>query len=119
MEAVSSICEALGTIELRWDLKVLISGDNWKQIVRKEIKNSDSFQLFWSKNAKASTQVEKEWKFALKLKRSNFIKPVYWESPMPDPPKTLDFGSILRFFGSKVANCASCRPGMLPGIFVK
>lgn len=41
-----------------------------------------------------SRNVEKEWRFALRLNRPNFLRPVYWESPRPEtpglPPPELD-----------------------------
>jgi hypothetical protein len=41
------------------------------------------FQLFWSTNSMQSEQVRQEWEHALSLGRSNFIRPTYWEQPMP------------------------------------
>ncbi|HKU75570.1 MAG TPA: ferredoxin [Pyrinomonadaceae bacterium] len=89
VESVNSIISALGVGELRWDLKVLRSGDVWEQRLCEEIESADSFQLFWSENAKASRFVRNEWEFALQLQRSGFIKPVYWSEPMPRPPRAL------------------------------
>jgi hypothetical protein len=48
--------------------------------------------LFWSHNAARSVYVELEWRHALSLGReaTNFIRPVYWEEPIPRPPIDLE-----------------------------
>ena len=89
VEWVDSFLRNLGVGELRWDLKVLRSGDEWEEKINQEIESADSFQLFWSDYAKGSRFVRNEWKFALQLQRSGFIKPVFWTEPMPKPPKAL------------------------------
>ena len=47
------------------------------------IDEADVFQLFWSTNSMHSEQVRQEWEHALTLDRPNFIRPTYWEQPMP------------------------------------
>jgi hypothetical protein len=84
-----SFANAIGQIECRWDLKILQAGDHWEESLLKEIEAADSFQLFWSKYAKKSKNVRKEWSYALELKRDPFIRPVYWNDPIPKPPKKL------------------------------
>lgn len=79
---------ALGIKYLR-DVHVLRSGEKWNQALLKKIEEADIFQLCWSESAKQSPYVEREWRHALKLQRQSFIRPVYWETPMPDPPKEL------------------------------
>jgi hypothetical protein len=57
------------------------------------IEQADLFQLFWSNAAAASEYVTEEWQRALRLigekKPETFIRPVYWEEPMPAPPTPL------------------------------
>ena len=53
------------------------------------IDKSEIFQLLWSKAAKRSPNVRKEWEHALGLHRDFFIGPAYWEKPMPAPPREL------------------------------
>jgi len=53
------------------------------------IDKSEIFQLLWSKAAKRSHNVRKEWEHALGLHRDFFIGPAYWEKPMPAPPREL------------------------------
>ena len=45
------------------------------------------FQLFWSNNSIDSEFVRQEWEYALGLRRSTFIRPVYWEEPLPRNPE--------------------------------
>ena len=89
VESCDSMLRALGVGELRWDVKVLRAGVEWAQNIFSEINDADSFQLFWSERAKASSNVKKEWEHALALNRTRFIKPVYWGDPMPAPPRKL------------------------------
>ncbi len=50
------------------------------------IREADVFQLFWSRNSMGSTNVRQEWEYALSLHRPNFVRPTYWEFPMPRDP---------------------------------
>jgi len=89
VEAVDSIVNALGVGELRWDLKVFRSGDEWQTRIQGEIVAADTFQLFWSNKARDSKWVEKEWRYALGLDKKGVIRPVYWTEPMTTPPDAL------------------------------
>jgi hypothetical protein len=71
------------------DVHVLRSGEQWKPALLKKIDEADIFQLYWSTNAKKSPYVKQEWRRALELKRESFIRPMYWERPMPPPPREL------------------------------
>jgi hypothetical protein len=86
VKLVDSAVSALGVVDFRWDLKVLKAGDNWAEVLYDEIRNADSFQLFWSRSARTSDEVKKEWMYAVELKRERFIRPVYWEEPLEPPP---------------------------------
>jgi hypothetical protein len=62
------------------------------------IERADIFQLCWSQAAKLSKYVEKEWSHALKQGRlPSFIRPVYWETPMPEPPAELAHLHFARY----------------------
>jgi hypothetical protein len=78
----------LGMQYLR-DVRILRSGEKWDPALLGKIEEADIFQLCWSYSAKQSTYVEQEWRHALGLSRSSFIRPVYWEVPMPEPPPDL------------------------------
>ena len=51
------------------------------------IRAADVFQLFWSRNSMTSPWVRQEWEYALSLGRAHFIRPTYWETPMPEAPE--------------------------------
>src|SRR6185503_8852242 len=89
VKSVESILSVMGTVEFRWDLRILRAGEQWEEKLLKEIVEADSFQLFWSEYAKASKNVRNEWTYALKLNRDHFIRPVYWKDPIPKPPRQL------------------------------
>jgi hypothetical protein len=74
----------------------LRGGNDWQQEIERLIASADIFQLFWSQSAAASPLVEREWRYALKLVEDgskpanfNFIRPVYWEQPLPPVPDEL------------------------------
>ena len=87
--------ELLGSLgdRLVQDVRDLRAGQVWSDEVYRFIDRADLFQLFWSWNALASPFVRKEWEFALSLQRENFVRPVYWEDPLPSrgdlPPASL------------------------------
>jgi hypothetical protein len=74
---------AFGDDYLR-DLKSLRAGTNWNESLRRMIREADVFQLFWSHNSMNSDYVREEYNYALSLGRQGFIRPVYWEEPMPE-----------------------------------
>jgi hypothetical protein len=84
----------LGDRYLR-DVLDLHAGEAWDQGLLKLIDSADVFQLFWSTNAMASPNVRREWEYALALGRAHFIRPTYWEEPLPEsrelglPPEAL------------------------------
>jgi hypothetical protein len=65
------------------------SGPEWGEGLPATIADADVFQLFWSRHAAQSAQVEKEWRHAIGLQREAFVRPVYWEMPMPEAPEPL------------------------------
>jgi hypothetical protein len=65
------------------------------------IREADVFQLFWSRQSMLSGFVRREWEYALSLRRPNFVRPTYWETPLPEGPglppealKSLHFSCI-------------------------
>jgi len=79
---------AIGDSYLR-DVNILRSGERWGPALLNMITRADIFQLCWSTAASRSRNVEQEWRHAFKLQRRNFIRPVFWEKPMPEPPSEL------------------------------
>lgn len=69
-------------------------GEAWETALKKFIDEADVFQLFWSKNSATSEHVRFEWDYALNqrcpdTRCANFIRPTYWEKPLPDIPLEL------------------------------
>lgn len=65
-------------------------GDRWAKRIESEILARDTFYLFWSRFAKQSEWVEREWRFALEHKGLKCIDPVPLESPdVAEPPPEL------------------------------
>ena len=92
VEEFESHAAATGDRYLR-DVVSLRAGEVWDQRLLEMIKQADVFQLFWSWNALKSPLVREEWRQALALNRAHFIRPVYWEEPLPEqaglPPAEL------------------------------
>src|SRR5262249_45260700 len=65
----------------------LRAGEEWSGKLQRLIEEADIFQLFWSTNSMRSPFVRREWEHALSLRRPNFIRPCYWENPLPTCPE--------------------------------
>jgi hypothetical protein len=89
-------------VEVLLDRLDLRSGDDWRATLARMISDADVFQLYWSVAAAASSEVQHEWQLALDLSKtrdrphgsgsrrpSNFIRPLYWQTPMPPLPEAL------------------------------
>lgn len=68
------------------DVIHLDPGDRWRQKLFHHIDQSDVMFLFWSSAAKRSKWVRREWRYALKRKGRDFVRPVIIEGPPPVPP---------------------------------
>ena len=91
VEAMETACKSLGMDYLR-DVMTLKSGQKWSDRLLKMIEEADIFQLFWSNSSSKSPYVEQEWQYALRLageKGPAFIRPIYWEKPIPRVPREL------------------------------
>ena len=92
VEEFESHVVATGDRYLR-DVVTLRAGEVWDERLLESIKQADVFQLFWSWNALTSPLVREEWRQALALNRAHFVRPVYWEEPLPEraglPPAEL------------------------------
>ena len=71
------------------DIDDLRSGQEWNTKLMDMIDRADIFQLFWSENSKKSKYCKQEWKHALNRNREGFIRPIYWQIPLPKPPREL------------------------------
>ena len=89
MDSLESAYKALGDIYLR-DVQTLRAGEAWNPTLLRLIEQADIFQLCWSRAAKRSKYVKQEWSHALEQSRPiPFVRPTYWEVPMPRPPDRL------------------------------
>jgi len=86
--AFKKVHEATGH-DVLIDIDDLRSGEEWNPALMRLIDKADIFQLFWSENSKSSKFCKQEWDHALKRGREGFIRPVYWQRPLPDPPMEL------------------------------
>jgi len=82
--------EALGFTVLI-DRDTLRSGQKWNDELLRMIERADIFQLFWSENSSQSEYCRQEWQYALECNKGvGFIRPVYWQEPIPEPPPELN-----------------------------
>jgi hypothetical protein len=112
VEEFESHAVATGDRYLR-DVVTLRAGEVWDERLLEIIKQADVFQLFWSWNALSSPLVREEWRQALALNRPHFVRPVYWEEPLPEeaglPP-----AELRRLHFQRVYPRVSSQPARLP-----
>lgn len=100
LQAIQGI-RALG-IEVFLDNLSIKQGDYWEKEIYQNILSSEVFLLFWSKAAKNSEWVEKEWTFALDNRGIDFIQPIPLEDPeIAPPPERLaskHFHDLIRIY---------------------
>jgi hypothetical protein len=90
--------EVMATLGERYliDVRDIRSGELWSPRLEELIREADVFQLFWSSSSMRSAFCRAEWEYALALNRERFVRPVFWESPMPRddgvglPPEELE-----------------------------
>jgi pSer/pThr/pTyr-binding forkhead associated (FHA) protein len=98
---VEQYARALGDEYVR-DCIHLRAGEVWNDRLRELIDQADAFQLFWSSAAMHSLFVRQEYEHALALNRPSFVRPTYWEDPLPTAPG-LPPPSLQRLHFQKVA----------------
>ncbi len=95
----------------------LRAGQSWREELRRMIRDADIFQLLWSSNAMRSDYVRQEYEYALSLGRPDFVRPTYWEHPLPQdaaaglPPEELRALHFQRFAVSSLG-AAPRRPAL-------
>ena len=85
VENFAMLARATGDQYLQ-DVLTLRAGEQWDARLLQLIDEADMFQLFWSHNSMRSPHCRDEWEHALALRRDTFIRPVYWEDPLPEDP---------------------------------
>jgi chaperonin GroEL len=119
VEQYERYLRSLGDEYLR-DVYNLRAGELWNDAIPRLIRAADVFQLFWSTNAMNSPFVRQEWEYALSLDRPFFIRPTYWEVPLPRssdrqlPPESL---LRLQFHWLHTADAPGGSRGVPPGDF--
>ena len=95
VEDFENYVRALGDTYLR-DVQTLRAGEVWSERLEEMIREASVFQLFWSSKSMPSKFVRQEWEYALSLNRPKFIRPVYWEEPLPETKPDLPPASLKR-----------------------
>ena len=109
VEQFERFAEALGDRYLR-DVRHLRSGELWDEKLEEMIVEADIFQLFWSSNSMTSPFVRQEWEYALSLQRPNFIRPTYWEEPLPvKPDQKLPPEELMRLHFQRIRGAVDSR----------
>ena len=102
VEQIERLALALGDEYLR-DWTNLRAGEVWDERLMQMIEEADVFQLFWSRHAMESPYVHREYEHALSLNRPNFVRPTYWEDPLPsDPARNLPPETLLRLHFQRI-----------------
>ena len=101
--------QKVANLDIFLDVESLRSGEDWERRLEQEIASREVFYLFWSRNAKASEWVEKEWRHALAQRGLAYIDPVPLEKPeVASPPAELSElhfnDKWLAFMGSRPAS---------------
>lgn len=99
------------------DVLALRVGERWEAGLLELIDDADVFQLFWSRNSMHSRHCQAEWEHALALRRPSFVRPLYWEEPLPaDPGRGLPPEALreLHFVKVLVDRLAPVRPRAEP-----
>jgi hypothetical protein len=73
-------------VHIFMDVRDLESGARYPTRLLDEIKASDVLYLFWSRHAKRSEWVDREWRYGLQLHGIDFIDPVPLVDPRKVPP---------------------------------
>jgi hypothetical protein len=86
-------------------------GSDWEDALNSNTISKDTFLLFWSRNASASTWVDREWRHALRARGLSYITPNALEPPDVCPPPTelasLQFGSAPLLIAHSAAKKSS------------
>lgn len=73
-------------INIFFDIDNLRSGEHWQSVIQREIDTHDYLMLCWSRYAKESQWVDKEWRYAYETKGEEYIEPIPLENPVYCPP---------------------------------
>jgi hypothetical protein len=105
-EAFKIIQEAAGN-DVFFDVDDIRTGEDWQAAIARAIDEADYLQLFWSEHSANSEWCGYEWEYTLNYrckdnKCREFIRPVWWDDPMPKPPKSLGHLNFRRMDVAKL-----------------
>ena len=85
VRGLAATAEALGDVEYVDGVLGEDPGapDDWMVTA---LRDADVFQLFWSTSSMTSARCRRQWQAAVALDRPDFVRPLYWERPMPRAP---------------------------------
>ena len=110
VEYFAEAARALGDQYLQ-DVLSIRTGERWEDRLPELIDEADIFQLFWSSNSMRSIHCRREWELALALERPSFVRPIYWEDPLPaDPPHGLPPDALRAVHFTHIPPLADRRP---------
>lgn len=116
VDHLEKLAAALGDRYSR-DIHEIRAGEIWSHRLEEMIREADIFQLFWSSNSMRSKYVRQEWEYALALGRPNFIRPTYWESPMPsDSSQSLPPASLRSLHFQRIPIASHDGPVLEPAL---
>ena len=132
-EQLLAIQEVAPKLRFWMDNRSMTAGDMWRNAIASAIRNADVFLLFWSVSARESSEVRKEWEYALELEKSDrrrakrmkngarFISPVPLDRPSECPPpeelSDLHFGDPS--FDSDIENIEKVKVWAVKGKNIK
>lgn len=91
IRVIQGMRKARPDMDIFFDVEKLRSGQNWKKALYSEIDQRDLLVLCWSRAAKKSEWVDREWRYALEQKGAECIDPVPLEpAEVCPPPDELD-----------------------------
>jgi TIR domain len=68
------------------DVRNLSAGETYPKRLLERIDSSDVLYLFWSRHAKASEWVDREWRYGMERHGIDFVDPVPLVDPRKVPP---------------------------------
>lgn len=110
-------------LEFFIDVDAMRAGENWRERICDYIRGCDLFVLVWSGNAKASSEVENEWQYALLQQAMgeaggpDFYPVTIEGPPIPQPPDELahlNFRDRLQYIRAAAATATPAKPQAPP-----
>ena len=91
IRVIQGMRKARQDLDVFLDVEGLRSGEHWEERLYHEIDSSDILYLCWSRSAKDSKWVDREWRYAFQQKGTAGVEPVPLEpSEICPPPPELD-----------------------------